>query len=87
MKYTVLLCLLSSASALRFLNGAAELSANEEDRLVRHTMVEENVIPNSNESRRLTFSQGLQRIQKDKPDWDTVFRAEDERDQFRINND
>ena len=86
MKFTVIFCLINSAVALRFLDDRAELNSNEEDKLVRPTLVEENAIPNSNESRRLTFSQGLKRIQNDKLDWDTVFRAEDERDEFRVNN-
>ena len=59
MKYTILFSLINSASALRFIKDGAELSVNEEQHLIRPTLVEENAIPNSNESRRFTFSQGL----------------------------
>ena len=55
MKYTVLF-LLNSAFALRFLNNGTELTTNEEANLVRPTMIAENAIPNSNETRRQTFS-------------------------------
>merc|ERR1712127_687798 len=75
MKFTAVIALVATTSAVRFTPTNHELSEAEESNLVRSSLIAENAIPNSNELRASSFSESLGQLHNESEDWDAKFRA------------
>ena len=71
-----LFALVASASAIKFYNDGLSLSAQEEDHLIRPTLIANGAMPTGERDMRRSFSQGLSDAQSGEVHWDTEFRAD-----------
>ena len=78
-----LFALVASASAVRFYGQELDLSSQEEEHLIKPTLIANGAMPEVTNMRR-TFSQGLSDLNSGAVHWDTQFRAGS--DEFKNTN-